>query len=67
VEVVRDVVRIEPVVGGGYMILCNGFQWGNDRSKFDHGIGCSGQEFATIEEARDAVAIATAKGEFGCS
>ena len=50
-----DYVEIEEVAAGGFIVVINGHQWGNDPAQFDRGIGCSAQVFATVDEAKAAL------------
>lgn len=42
-------------ISGRWLVLKNGYKWGPDQSKFDHGLGCSEQTWDTSGEAASAV------------
>lgn len=42
-------IDIQQAYGDGWIVLVNGFQWGDDRDLFDHSLGCSGQVFNSTE------------------
>lgn len=48
--------EIVPALGGGFLALRNGFQWGPDREQFDYSAGCSRQVFESFEAAEQAIA-----------
>lgn len=48
-------IEIAEVLGGGWMVLVAGVQWGPDPSQFDHQLGCSKETWPTREEAEAAI------------
>jgi hypothetical protein len=47
-----DTFDIQEAIGGGYIVLVNGFQSGDDEDKFDYSIGCSSQIFPDKSSAK---------------
>ena len=51
-------VWIEEAIDGTFMVIVNGYQWGDDPAQFDFRLGCSSQTWETEAEAQQAVSDA---------
>lgn len=48
-------IDIEPTIDERWIVLCNGFQWSDDKCEFDFWLGCGTKAWATRDEASSAV------------
>lgn len=51
-------IEILETLSSSFMVVWNGYQWGDDPALFDHSLGCSSQTWVTKKEAESAVASA---------